>query len=66
MGGVIDTERWKILKDFQFNPRTDLKRDHQGLWQLEDDHTLRFVGLRDAIRNYFRMRNEDTIETQGP
>ena len=56
------TERWKILKEFQFNPRTDLKRDHQGLWQLEDDHTLRFIGLRDAIREYFRMRNEDTIE----
>ena len=56
------TERWKILSQFQFNPRTDLKRDWQGLWQLEDDHSLRFIGLRDACRNYFKIRNEDINE----
>ncbi len=56
------TERWKILSKYQFNPLTDIKRDAQGLWQLEDDHTPRFVGLRDALRQYFRSRNEDSID----
>jgi hypothetical protein len=54
--------REKILINQQFDPNTDLKRDSQGVFQLEDDNTLRFIKLRDSIRNYFRLRNEDNIE----
>ena len=54
--------RWKILADHQFDPHTDLKRDTQGLWQLHDDGTPRFIRLRDEIRAYFRSRNEDSID----
>jgi flagellar basal body-associated protein FliL len=36
----------------------DLKRDCQGLFQLEDNK----IELRDAIRRYFRQRNEDSID----
>jgi len=50
--------RWKILVKHGFNPETDLKRDHQGLWQLTDKKTQ----LRDDIRAYFSSRNEDSIE----
>ena len=54
--------REKILISNQFNPVTDLKRDVHGLYQLDDDHTLRFIRLRDQVRAYFRSRNEDGIE----
>lgn len=55
------TSRWKILVDNQFSPDTDMKYDHQGILQLEtwDD---RQIMLRDQIRSYFRMRNEDSID----
>jgi hypothetical protein len=53
--------RESILQKWKFNPATDLKRDSQGLWQLEDDNTPRFIGLRDDIRAYFRARNEDAL-----
>jgi hypothetical protein len=56
------TERWKILADYQFDPNKHIKRDWQGLWQLEDDHSPRHVGFRDALRNYFRQRNEDSLD----
>jgi hypothetical protein len=54
-------ERWGILRDFKYNPITDLKEDWQGLWQLvvEDD---RQIGLRDGIRAYFRQRSEDSTD----
>lgn len=47
--------RWDILKKHKFSPYVDLKRDWQGLYQLTD----RSTDLRDAIRHYFRVRNED-------
>jgi hypothetical protein len=53
--------REKILVKYQFAPTHDLKRDGQHLWQLEDDHTDRFTHLRDDIRSYFRVRNEDAV-----
>jgi len=56
------TSRWKILSEFQFDPYTDLMRDAQGLWQLRDKGDARSIGLRDAIRSYFRSRNEDGTE----
>lgn len=39
----------------KFDPIDDLKRDHQGLWQLTDT-TLH---IRDGIRKYLRQREED-------
>lgn len=53
--------RENILIDGQFSPQTDLKRDHQGLWQLET-HDSRQMRMRDRIRQYFRARNEDSID----
>lgn len=48
-------DRCKILQQYQFNPLNDIKRDYQGLWQLEE----RCWQLRDAIREYFAQRDED-------
>lgn len=59
-GTVVDRGygyRWKILNQFNFNPRTDIYRDSAGVWQL----TPAKEGLRDAIRKYFEDRNEDAI-----
>ncbi len=53
--------RWKILRDFSFNPHTDLFRDWQGLYQLTPDKP----GLRDALRRYFASRNEDDPSLGG-
>jgi len=50
--------RWDILKKYQFSPITDLKRDSQGLWQLND----RCTEIRDEIRKYFRNRREDSCD----
>jgi hypothetical protein len=52
-------QRWKFLAKSGYDPRLDLKRDWQGLYQLTDRSTI----LRDGIRQYARMRNEDA--TQG-
>lgn len=54
--------RWDILKKWNFNPLTDLRRDWQGLYQLVDHGDLRSIGLRDDLRKYFRSRNEDSID----
>ena len=55
-------DRWQILVDNKFNPLTDIKRDSQGLWQLHDDGSLRAITLRNQLREYFRVRNEDSID----
>lgn len=55
-------DRWKILTENTFDPSSDLKRDSQGLWQLVDDGSDRHVRLRDQIRSYMRMRDEDGSE----
>lgn len=52
-------ERWGILKNNNYDPDLDIKKDSQGLWQL----TSRNIRLRDEIRLYFRQRNEDSIDT---
>lgn len=54
-------DRWKILSENKYSPYTDIKRDAQGLYQLEtfDD---RQIMLRDQLRMYFRQRNEDATE----
>ena len=51
-------QRWKLLALAGYDPQVDLKRDWQGLFQLAD----RSRTLRDGIRQYGRMRNEDTTE----
>lgn len=54
-------KRWKFLSVAKFNPDLDLKRDTQGLWQLEDRGPESIV-LRDGLRAYARLRNEDSID----
>ncbi len=51
-------ERWKVLTDNGYNPDTDIKRDWQGLITFDGDK----IGLRDGIRQYFRLRHEDSID----
>jgi len=51
-------ERWSILVDNDFDPDLDLKRDTQGLY-VWTDHNYK---IRDAVRAYFRQRNEDSID----
>ncbi|HEX3727768.1 MAG TPA: hypothetical protein VHV08_16060 [Pirellulales bacterium] len=50
-------DRGQILIDASFDPERDLRRDWQGLWQLNESN----AALRDGIRAYFRSRNEDAI-----
>lgn len=52
------SERYNILFNNNFDPLKDIKKDHQGLWQLEDNK----LKLRDDIRKYFRQRNEDSVD----
>lgn len=51
-------KRWKFLAVSRFNPDLDLKRDTQGLWQLED-RGYDSITLRDGLRAYARLRDED-------
>lgn len=53
-------ERWDILIRNGFDPHLDLKRDHQGVYQLTD----RSIRLRDDVRAYFRSRREDSIDME--
>lgn len=50
-------DRGTILTNAKFTPEIDIKRDWQGLWQLNPENT----SLRDGARKYFSMRNEDQI-----
>jgi hypothetical protein len=51
-------DRWNIVIKHKFDPELDLKKDWQGLWQLTEKNR----DLRDDLRHYFRMRNEDSID----
>lgn len=53
--------RWQILVDTKFDPMTDLKDDYQGAHQLVVEDA-RQIELRDALRGYFRARNEDSVD----
>jgi hypothetical protein len=55
-------DRWQILTKNQYNPDIDLKRDYQGVYQLHDTGSPRSIQLRDDVRRYFRVRNEDSID----
>ncbi len=50
--------RYKIMRDNQYDPHTDLKKDWQGIWQLAGNKPQ----LRDDLRVYFRSRSEDGID----
>jgi len=54
--------REQILIRNRFNPDVDLRRNTHGVYELADDGTPRHCALRDDIRSYFRVRNEDSIE----
>lgn len=49
--------RENILIDSQFNPETDIMRDHQGLWMWSPNASIK---LRDDMRRYSRQRDEDS------
>lgn len=56
-------ERWDIITKNKFDPGMDMKRDSQGLYQLETN-TPRQIRMRDDIRAYFRQRSEDSIDVE--
>lgn len=49
--------RWRVLAAHDFDPATDLHRRPDGLLELTNDKP----DLREAIRKYFRSRNEDNM-----
>jgi hypothetical protein len=51
-------DRWSVLIDNNFNPATDVHKDWQGIWILYPGHDA----LRDAAREYFQSRNEDSVD----
>lgn len=51
--------RYLITHAIKFDPLRDLTRDSQGLLRLHDDGSSRFIKFRDALRHYFRSRDED-------
>ena len=51
-------ERWQILIRNDFDPLMDIKKDCNNLWRLEDNKPA----LRDDLRHYFRVRNEDSVD----
>lgn len=57
-------DRWRILTELQFDPDRDIRADSYGLWQLVDHGDKRSIELRDRIRDYFRMRNEDSNDLE--
>lgn len=52
-------DRWKLLVNTKYDPITDLKKDTQGLYQLDDNGDPRFIQLRDGLRQYAKVRDED-------
>jgi hypothetical protein len=54
-------ERWKILRDHDFNPYTDLVPDWQRIYRWSGDKPR----LRDAVRKYLIERREDDPNLYG-
>jgi hypothetical protein len=52
--------RERILIEGQYDPRYDIKRDGQGVYQMETEEP-RQIQMYDRIRAYFRARSEDEI-----
>lgn len=55
------SSRWRILTDNNFDPHFDIKKDAQGLLQLNTIEP-RQIKIRDQIRAYFANRQEDSTE----
>lgn len=53
-------ERWNILVENKYDPLKDLIKREDGLLELTGDN----VGLRDGIRKYFSLRNDDCNVTE--
>lgn len=53
-------DRWEILRQHQYDPERDVRRDTQGLIQLSRPGER----MRDDLRGYFRARNEDSIDLE--
>ena len=56
-------DKHRILEKLGFDPIKHLKRDYQGVYQLHDDGTEAFIGLRDQMRRIAKERNEDSTDT---
>lgn len=54
-------DRWQILVKNKFRPHHDIKIMSNGLFAFHDDHSERYIRLRDEIRTYFSQRNEDGL-----
>jgi hypothetical protein len=54
--------REQILKDTIYNPLTDLKYQTNGIVNLHDDGSERMRVLMAQCSDYFKERNEDSIE----
>jgi hypothetical protein len=55
-------DRSRLLADLKFDPDHDMGYDWQGMPELLDDGSERFIKIRDGIRHWMRQRNEDTVE----
>jgi hypothetical protein len=53
-----------LLAQAGFDPLKHLKKDYQGLWQLENDGSGNYETIRDTFREIARMRNEDSEDTR--
>jgi len=51
-------ERWQILIENNYDPSNDIHKDWKGVLTLYPGHEK----LRDQIREYFQIRNEDSID----
>jgi hypothetical protein len=58
--------RANFLAKTRFDPVHHLKRDWQGLYQLHDDGSRNFIQIRDGLRYYARLRDEDSREIYKP
>lgn len=52
--------RWAILRENDFDPILDLKKDLQGLYEVNREKTK----MHDALREYFRSRDEDSLSLE--
>lgn len=51
-----------LLVDLKYDPTTDIKRDRSGLYVLNTSRDERSQKIRDALRYFARVRNEDSVE----
>jgi hypothetical protein len=53
-----------LLARIGFDPPRHLKRDYQGIWQLNDDRSSAYVQMRDLMRKIAHERDEDSNDTR--